>query len=65
MILRSILVTPELFGIFDHTHVAENRIPTKSVQTATLMVSVLPIMLLYLLLQRYFVKGILIGAIKD
>ena len=64
VILRSILVTPELFGVFDHTQIAENRIPTKSVQTATLMVSVLPIMLLYPVLQRYFVKGILIGAIK-
>ena len=56
--------TADVIDTFDHTHIAENRIPTKSVQTATLMVNVLPIMLLYPLLQRYFVKGILIGAIK-
>ncbi len=38
--------------------------PPKSVQSATLIVSVIPILCAYPFVQRYFVRGIMIGAIK-
>ena len=36
----------------------------QSIKTATIMVSTLPILLVYPFVQRYFVKGVMIGAIK-
>jgi putative aldouronate transport system permease protein len=35
------------------------------IQMATIMTSVIPIMLLYPFLQRYFVKGLTLGAVKS
>lgn len=39
-------------------------VPTLSVQMATVVLTIGPIVLLYPLIQRYFVKGMLIGAVK-
>ena len=36
-----------------------------TVKAATIMVSVIPILLAYPFLQKYFVKGVLIGSIKE
>ena len=35
-----------------------------SVQLATMVVTVTPIMMIYPFLQKYFVKGVMIGSIK-
>lgn len=40
-------------------------IPTQSIQAATLIVSIIPILAIYPLVQKYFIKGIMIGAIKE
>jgi len=40
-------------------------ITTKSVRMATIMLTTLPILLVYPFLQRYFVKGVLIGSVKE
>jgi ABC-type glycerol-3-phosphate transport system permease component len=34
------------------------------VRTATLVLSILPLLIVYPFLQKYFVKGIMLGAIK-
>ena len=39
-------------------------IPTLGVRLATAMISIGPIVLLYPLLQKYFIKGIMIGSVK-
>jgi ABC-type glycerol-3-phosphate transport system permease component len=39
-------------------------IPKETVQVATVMVTIGPIILMYPFIQKYFVKGIMIGAIK-
>ncbi len=36
----------------------------KTMQSATIVIAVLPIMLVYPFLQRYFMKGIMLGAVK-
>ncbi|MEK8130768.1 carbohydrate ABC transporter permease [Paenibacillus filicis] len=38
---------------------------TKSLTMATMMVTTLPIILVYPFLQRYFVKGVLVGSLKE
>ena len=39
-------------------------IPPRSVQSATLVVSIVPMLCAYPFIQRYFFKGIMVGAIK-
>ncbi|MEN6316227.1 MAG: carbohydrate ABC transporter permease [Clostridiaceae bacterium] len=43
---------------------SEQDIPTLSIQTAAIFSSTLPILLVYPFIQRYFVKGVMLGAIK-
>jgi putative aldouronate transport system permease protein len=42
----------------------ENQVFPKTMQCATIVVAVLPIMMVYPFLQRYFMQGIMIGAVK-
>jgi len=43
---------------------SEQDIPTLSIQTAAIFAGTLPILLVYPFIQRYFIKGVMIGAIK-
>ncbi|WP_054025974.1 carbohydrate ABC transporter permease [Bacillus sp. FJAT-28004] len=40
-------------------------ITPKSVRMATIMITILPILFVYPFVQRYFVKGVLIGSVKE
>ncbi|HIW34088.1 MAG TPA: carbohydrate ABC transporter permease [Candidatus Paenibacillus intestinavium] len=42
-----------------------NTVTVKALQMATMMVATLPILCIYPFLQRYFVKGVLIGSLKE
>ncbi|OXS56500.1 ABC transporter permease [Cohnella sp. CIP 111063] len=42
-----------------------NSVTVKSLQMATMMVATLPILMVYPFLQKYFVKGVLIGSLKE
>lgn len=47
-------------------HMNRNRtVTTKSLTMATMMVATIPIVLTYPFLQKYFVKGVLIGSLKE
>ncbi len=43
---------------------SEQDMPTLSIQTAAVFAGTLPILLVYPFIQRYFIKGVMIGAIK-
>ena len=43
---------------------SDQYLPTVSIQTAVIFASCLPIIMLYPFLQRFFVKGIMVGAVK-
>jgi len=44
--------------------VAADQSPTVAVQSAAIIIAVLPILVLYPFIQKYFVKGVMIGGIK-
>jgi putative aldouronate transport system permease protein len=44
--------------------VSEHAVSGVSIQMATLIVSTVPIVLIYPFLQKYFIKGVMIGAVK-
>lgn len=47
-------------------HINRNRtVTTKSLAMATMMIATIPIILTYPFLQKYFVKGVLIGSLKE
>ena len=41
-----------------------NKVTTKSITAATMMITIGPIILFYPFLQKYFVKGVMIGSVK-
>jgi putative aldouronate transport system permease protein len=45
--------------------IASNRITPQSIQLATMIISIGPIVAVYPFFQKYFVKGFLVGAIKE
>lgn len=66
LILREILVQgqmEEMVNIGDSSH-AQSIMDAEAIKYAVVVVANLPILLLYPFLQKYFVKGVMIGAIK-
>ena len=45
--------------------VGESTVTGNSIRLATMIVAVVPIMVIYPFLQKYFVKGIMLGAVKE
>lgn len=64
LILREILIIGEVNSMAEGASQDEIIILGETLKYATIMVATLPIFLVYPLLQKYFVKGALIGAIK-
>ncbi len=46
-------------------NLVENSVTVRSIQMATMMVATLPILFIYPFLQRFFVKGVLVGSLKE
>jgi putative aldouronate transport system permease protein len=66
LILREILISSDTSSMTTGvTAAGENEIYSETIKYATIMVATVPILVLYPFLQRYFVKGIMVGAIKE
>ena len=66
LFLREILVansTEDMILSMD-VSTADTQLVSESVKYATIVVATLPILCVYPFLQKYFVKGVMIGAIK-
>lgn len=61
LLLREIVMTTETL-LDDGVNVAA--IPAESVKFAVIVISILPIMCVYPFLQRFFIKGVMVGAVK-
>ncbi|MCL2831915.1 MAG: carbohydrate ABC transporter permease [Treponema sp.] len=63
LVLRNILIQNVITDIYDDTAVTQLLL-VESIKYGVIIVSTLPVMMLYPFLQKYFVKGAMIGAIK-
>ncbi len=65
--LRRVVIqsSPEAMKNFDMSALGSGILAMMQVKYAVIIVAVLPILALYPFMQRYFVKGMLIGSLKD
>jgi putative aldouronate transport system permease protein len=47
------------------TTISTAQLPSESIKMATAIVTIGPIVLFYPFLQKYFIKGLLIGSVKE
>ncbi|MEG1891907.1 MAG: carbohydrate ABC transporter permease, partial [Clostridia bacterium] len=64
LILREILIMNSLDSMKENIDITDLDRVADTIKYATIVISTLPIMVLYPCLQKYFVKGVMIGAVK-
>ena len=64
LILRSVVVEATFEQMNDIGAATDFMVLEKTIRFSVIMVSTLPILLVYPFLQKYFVKGVMIGALK-
>ena len=64
LVLREILINAQTSEMTMDDAYSERYAVSQTVKYATIIVATIPILLLYPYLQKYFVKGVMIGAIK-
>ena len=64
LILREILIANDMNAMKEGIDLMDNLAVAATIKYATIIVSTLPILCIYPFIQRYFVKGVMVGAIK-
>ena len=64
VILREILLQNQELGSGDGTGLYEKMMAAETMKYAIIIVSSLPLICMYPFVQKYFVKGVMVGAIK-
>lgn len=64
LVLREILITNSTDSMMTSVGAADKMPIGETIKYATIIVATIPILLLYPFLQKYFVKGVMIGALK-
>lgn len=64
LVLREIVIANNLETMTTSADMADKAAVSESIKYATVMVATLPILFVYPMLQKHFVKGVMIGAIK-
>jgi len=65
LILREILITNSTDSMMTNASGVDKMPISETIKYATIMVATIPILVLYPFLQKYFVKGVMIGALKE
>jgi len=63
--LREILIQNDTTKMIDDVTIAEQAQVSETIKYAVIVVSTVPILCLYPFLQKYFVNGVMIGAVKE
>ncbi len=63
MVLREVVNNAFMSSMVDATEAVEH-VPQEQIQFATIVVAVFPILVTYPFLQKYFVKGVMVGSLK-
>ncbi len=64
LILREILLLNSMESMMGDTSASDKFIMGESIKYATILVATIPVLFVYPFIQKYFVKGIMIGAVK-
>jgi putative aldouronate transport system permease protein len=64
VVLRSMIQTPNVSSELQVSSAVLDQLPPETIKMAIVVVTIAPILAVYPFLQRYFIKGLLIGAIK-
>lgn len=62
--LQDIVMNADTSSAIDKTADDLMNVPAEGVRSATVIASTIPILLVYPFLQKYFIKGVLIGSVK-
>lgn len=62
LVLRNLLVAENEMSQANDT--SQEFVAREAIQSATIIISMIPIMILYPFLQKYFTKGVMLGAVK-
>lgn len=65
LILRNIMVNSEVDEMTIGSALGESYAMSFTIKYATVMVATIPILLVYPFIQKYFVKGVMIGSLKE
>ena len=67
LVLREILVVNDTSGMASQVgnDMGDQRMVSETIKYAVIIVATLPILVLYPFLQKYFVKGVMVGAVKE
>jgi putative aldouronate transport system permease protein len=65
LILREILISNDTSTMIADVQVSDKEPIAETIKYATMMVTVIPIVIIYPFLQKYFIQGIMIGAVKE
>ena len=64
LFLREILVTSSTNDMIDNAATGQEASLEEVIKYATIIVATAPILMVYPFLQKYFVKGVMVGAVK-
>ncbi|TCL53672.1 carbohydrate ABC transporter membrane protein 2 (CUT1 family) [Hydrogenispora ethanolica] len=65
LILREILLMNDSFQMAMGANVGDQEMISETIKYAVIIVATLPILCLYPFLQKYFVKGVMVGSLKE
>lgn len=65
LILREILISNDTSSMTSSVDVSDKEPIAETIKYATMMVTVLPIVVIYPFLQKYFIQGMMLGAVKE
>jgi putative aldouronate transport system permease protein len=65
LILREILISNDTSAMTSNVQTMDKEPIAETIKFATMMVTIIPVMVIYPFLQKYFIKGMMAGAVKE